>query len=91
MKTCIDNKEPLFYNEYEQFYKMTGRRHNQKTYDLLKKKRETAIRYQSDLEAEGNKDWFDLLMIQTDCVTEPYELFAGKMARYIYTVCNSRG
>lgn len=59
------------------------------TYDLLKKKRETAIKYQSDLESEGNKEWFDLLMIQTDCVTEPYELFAGKMARYVYTVCKN--
>ena len=58
----------------------------QETYDLLKKKREIALKFQSEFEAEGNKEWFDLLMIQTDCVTEPYEVFAGKMARYIYTV-----
>ena len=40
------------------------------------------IRY----EAEGNREWFDLLMLQTDCVTEPFEVFARKMARYIYVV-----
>ena len=56
------------------------------TYDLLKKKRETAVKYKNDFEAEGNMEWFDLLMIQTDCVTEPYELFAENMARYVYTV-----
>ena len=56
------------------------------TYDLLKKKRETALLYQKDFEAEGNKDWFDLLMLQTDCVAEPFDVFAGKMARYIYII-----
>ena len=56
------------------------------TYDLLKKKRETALLYQKALEEEGNKDWFDLLMLQTDCVTEPYDLFAEKMARYLYVI-----
>ena len=56
------------------------------TYDLLKKKRETAVKYKNDFEAEGNMEWFDLLMIQTDCVTEPYVPFAEKMARYVYTV-----
>ena len=56
------------------------------TYDLLKKKRETALLYQQDFESEGNKDWFDLLMLQTDCVVEPFDVFAGKMARYIYII-----
>ena len=40
-------------------------------------------------EEEGNKDWFDMLMLQTDCVTEPYDVFAQKMARYIYVVRKS--
>ena len=58
----------------------------EETYNLLKRKRETALAYKSAFEAEGNSDWFDLLMLQTECVTEPYEQFAEKMARYIYTV-----
>ena len=54
------------------------------TYELLKKKREIASLYQNDFEKEGNKDWFDMLMLQTDCTLEPYDVFAQKMARYIY-------
>ena len=61
------------------------------TYDLLKRKRETALSYRKDFEDEGNTEWFDLLMIQTDCVTEPYEMFAGKMARYIYVIRKRNG
>ncbi|MBO4845144.1 MAG: methyltransferase domain-containing protein [Lachnospiraceae bacterium] len=61
------------------------------TYDLLKRKRETALSYRKDFEDEGNTEWFDLLMIQTDCVTEPYEMFAGKMARYIYVIRKLNG
>lgn len=55
-------------------------------YDLLRKKRDTAVKYEKELEAEGNKDWFDMLMLQTDIVNEPYEVFATKMARYLYVV-----
>ena len=56
------------------------------TYELLKKKREAALLYQKEFEEEGNKDWFDLLMLQTDCVKESFDLFAKNMARYIYVV-----
>ena len=56
------------------------------TYDLLKKKREAALLHQKEFEEEGNKEWFDLLMMQTDCTMEPYESFAKEMARYIYVV-----
>ncbi len=58
----------------------------QETYDLLKKKREAALRHQRDFEKEGNTDWFDMLMFQTDCVTDTYDVFEQKMARYIYIV-----
>ena len=61
------------------------------TYDLLKRKRETALSYRKDFEEEGNTEWFDLLMIQTDCVTEPFEMFARKMARYIYVIRKRNG
>ena len=56
------------------------------TYDLLKKKRETALLYQKEFKEEGNTEWFDMLMAQTDCVTESFDMFAKKMARYIYIV-----
>ena len=56
------------------------------TYALLRKKRETALRYEQDFAEEGNKEWFELLMLQTDCVTEGYESFAQQMARYVYVV-----
>ena len=54
------------------------------TYELLKKKRKIALQYQNDFEKEGNKEWFDMLMLQTNCTLEPYDVFAQKMARYIY-------
>ena len=56
------------------------------TYELLKTKREAAIAHQEECEAEGYKEWFDLLMWQTECVTEPFEQFKEKMARYIFVV-----
>ena len=59
------------------------------TYELLKVKREAAIAYQEEFEAEGYKEWFDLLMWQTDCVTESYEQFKEKMARYIFVARKS--
>ena len=56
------------------------------TYDLLKNKRNAALRHKQEFEAEGNLDWFDMLMGQTECATVLYEQFAEKMARYIYVV-----
>lgn len=56
------------------------------TYEMLKKKRQAAILHQEEFLQEGNKEWFDLLMWQTDCATENYDEFATKMRRYIYIV-----
>ncbi len=56
------------------------------TYELLKKKRDAALMHQKEFEQEGNKEWFDLLMLQTDCVKDTFDVFAGNMARYIYIV-----
>lgn len=56
------------------------------TYDLLKSKRKSAIAHQAEFEAEGHKNWFDMLMLQTDCIEEPYDQFQTKMARYFYVV-----
>lgn len=54
------------------------------TYDMLVIKRSAALRHQAEFEREGHHKWFDLLMNQTECITEDYEQFKEKMARYIY-------
>lgn len=56
------------------------------TYEMLKKKRQAAIKYEGEFISEGNKDWFDMLMGQTDCATKGFEDFKEEMARYIYVV-----
>lgn len=56
------------------------------TYELLRKKREAAIAHQSEFEAEGCKQWFDMLMFQTEYAMKPYGEFAQNMARYIYVI-----
>lgn len=58
------------------------------TYEMLKKKRESAVKHKAGFEAEGCRNWFDMLMFQTDCATESYEEFEKKMARYIFVVKN---
>ena len=37
-------------------------------------------------EEEGNREWFELLKLQTDCVTVSFEAFKEQMGRYIYVV-----
>lgn len=54
------------------------------TYALLKKKREVAIKHKVEFENEGHKQWFDMLMLQTEWVEKPYQQFEKVMARYIY-------
>lgn len=54
------------------------------TYDLLHRKRQAALHHRAAFEAEGYREWFDLLIDQTECITVPYEQFQQKMARYIY-------
>lgn len=56
------------------------------TYELLKTKRKAAITHRSEFEAENHRNWFDMLMFQTECATEPFEVFKKKMARYIYII-----
>ena len=56
------------------------------TYDLLKFKRDAAIMHQVEFEAEGYRNWFEMLMGQTECTTKTYEQFAKRMARYIYII-----
>lgn len=56
------------------------------TYELLKAKRISAITHQAEFEAEGHRNWFDMLIGQTECATEPFGEFEEKMARYIYVI-----
>lgn len=56
------------------------------TYEMLKRKREAARAHQKEFEAEGNTQWFEMLMYQTDCAMAGFEEFAEKLARYIYVV-----
>ena len=54
------------------------------TYEMLQKKREVALAHQEEFRAENQEEWFDLLLLQTECATETYEEFARKMARYLF-------
>ena len=56
------------------------------TYDLLRKKRKAALIHKADFEQENRVEWFDLLMMQTECGDQAYESFAKQMARYIYII-----
>lgn len=56
------------------------------TYDLLQLKRKSAVLHQTEFETEGHKNWFDMLIFQTECAMEPFEQFKEKMARYIYVI-----
>ncbi len=53
-------------------------------FDVLKKKRETAILHKDAFEKEGGKMWYDLLLMQTDAVNQGQEAFSKKLARYLY-------
>ena len=56
------------------------------TYDLLQLKRKSAILHQAEFETEGHKNWFDMLILQTECAMESFEQFNKKMSRYVYVI-----
>lgn len=58
----------------------------EQTYEMLKRKRLSAMKYKEEFAAEGNNEWFDMLMWQTECADCDYEKFASQMSRYIYVV-----
>ena len=74
----MNKSDLLFYDAYE----VTDI--TRQTYELLQKKREAALAHEKEFLEEQQKDWFDLLLFQTDCATENYEEFAGQMARYLF-------
>ena len=54
------------------------------SYEILRKKRETAKLYKKAFEKEGREMWYDLLMMQTDYINCGYEKFSESLARYLY-------
>ncbi|MBQ7304797.1 MAG: methyltransferase domain-containing protein, partial [Clostridia bacterium] len=54
------------------------------TYDLLRRKRRAAENHRQAFLAEGNEDWYAMLIAQTDYAQVPYEDFAKTMARYLF-------
>lgn len=71
-------KDLLFYNEYEQFY-------------LMARKSEVFRLFcEKAFAGEGNSDWFNMLIGQTEYANRPYEEFAKVMSRYIYIVRKER-
>lgn len=53
-------------------------------YELLKKKREAAISLREDFYKAGERNWYDMLICQTECACKPFEEFCKEMARYIF-------
>ena len=58
----------------------------QQTYLLLNAKRESAMRHKAMFEAEGHRQWFDMLIGQTKYINASFEQFKERMARYIYVI-----
>ncbi|MEE0265542.1 MAG: class I SAM-dependent methyltransferase [Acutalibacteraceae bacterium] len=56
----------------------------EETYNLLRKKRASAILHKEGFEQEGNKQWYDMLVAQTEYSECSYEEFKKKMSRYIF-------
>ena len=58
----------------------------EKTYELLKKKRISAINHQKEFKEEGYSHWCDMLIDQTNYANDSLEQFKENMARYIYVI-----
>ncbi len=56
------------------------------SYDMLLKKREVALKYEKMFIKEGNEEWYNLLIWQTDYANVSFEEFSKKMARYIFII-----
>ncbi|MBE5804122.1 MAG: methyltransferase domain-containing protein [Clostridiales bacterium] len=53
-------------------------------YDLLRRKRACAQRHRDAFLAEGNGEWYDMLIGQTEDAMVDYSVFRERMARYIF-------
>ena len=54
------------------------------TYELLLKKRNSVIAHKTDFINEGLEVWYQMVLDQTNCVSEPIEEYIKNNARYIY-------
>lgn len=54
------------------------------TYYLLKRKRESILKYEKDFQKEGQTAWFEMVLARTDCASVSLEEYCKKNARYIY-------
>ena len=60
------------------------------SYNLLLRKREAADAFKDVFFKEGNSEWYEMLVAQTDYAAKPYEEYKKEMARYIYVVQRKR-
>ena len=56
------------------------------SYDMLRKKKEVAYKFEDMFEEEGNREWFDLFVWQTEYADVSFEEYSEKMARYIFII-----
>lgn len=56
------------------------------SYNLLLRKRAAALYYKEDFSKEGNTEWFNLLLNQTDYANKPFEDYKKELVRYIYII-----
>ena len=56
------------------------------SYDLLLRKKKAAISLKYEFEREGNGDWCDMLIAQTEYADRPFEEYRKELARYVYVV-----
>lgn len=54
------------------------------SYELLKRKREAAMLFREEFLQAGEQDWYEMLLMQTECACEPFDTFQKKMSRYLF-------
>lgn len=58
----------------------------EETYKMLKKKRQTILKYEDDFYKEGLGSWFNVILNQTDSSEVSFEEYSKENARYLYIV-----
>lgn len=56
----------------------------EETYFMLRRKRESILKHETEFMKEGLKEWFEMVVAQTDCTEVPVEEYCQNNARYIY-------
>ena len=63
----------------------------EETYDLLRRKRKAIMNCEQDFIKEGAREWFEVILNQTNCVTQSFENYSKNYARYIYVAAKCEG